>query len=1062
MVSLVLAVIPVIALILYSAWEERSRATLEAKQQTRKTAFVIADQQRHVIVETHNMLSELATLPEIREPDTQGACQQTLLHIQRQNPLYGNIIVVDTKGDLLCSGIAFEKPINFSDRIWFRSTIEAGHFAVGEYIIGRINNMPGLATGYPIRSESGQVTAIVSALIDLKWLKQMVSMIPLPADSVMEIIDVDGKVLLREPDLSGQWIGKPAPEMLTNIERISTRCWGDTEVRGHDGILRLSAIEPLHRIHGDCAYVRVGLSKKRLYRSIDKRLWRYLMAISLFVFLIIVMTWIGSERLITHRFRVLISAAQCLGKGDFSARANLSDRRDEIGQLGVTFDAMAEEIESREKLMIEKDRALKSANRALRVLSAGNRAMFRATNEQSLLNEICRNVVEQAGYPITWVGYSQSEQQIQPVASYGVDIDNIDPRCLDFDPNVLNKVSPGLAAHKGEAVVMRASDTHWRSFQCMIHSDCRAMLSLPLISGKEVFGVFCIYSQDESDAFDPSEVALLEEAAADLAYGIGRLRDQMRRREAESANKIKSEFLANMSHELRTPLNAIIGFSDVIKDGLLGELTQRQKEYITDIYQSGQHLLSLINDILDLSKIEAGKMSLDLEAVSVEELVETSLSVIREKATAHRIKLHCCIEDNLPMIDLDQRKTKQILYNLLSNATKFSADHTQVTLTVQRVGVFEIKNWHSERTTAICLALPEGDFKEFLALSVEDQGIGIQCDDAPRLFQPFSQIDASLARQYEGTGLGLVMVMRMAALHGGTVAVSSDPGQGSCFTVWLPWRRSLSISRQSQVDHISADQGAEPGLVLIVEDNDEAAELECLQLQSVGMNVLRVSCAEEALALLGSRHPMLIVLDILLPGMDGWEFLIQIKREHSPWRYVPVVIASVAVDNNKGFALGAAQILQKPIARSELDALVQRIDTNLGDVCEKKVLIIDDDARSVEIFAAYLSGSGYRALGAQTARAGIDLAGEELPDLILLDLMMSDMSGFDVVDALRVNATTARIPIVVVTAKQLTAKDRAALNGHVNAILQKTTFNHERFIGEVKRALVQKDMNADE
>ncbi len=241
----------------------------------------------------------------------------------------------------------------------------------------------------------------------------------------------------------------------------------------------------------------------------------------------------------------------------------------------------------------------------------------------------------------------------------------------------------------------------------------------------------------------------------------------------EEANRMKSSFLANMSHELRTPLNAIIGFSEVLKDGLMGDLTAQQKEYAEDIFASGSHLLSLINDILDLSKVEAGKMSLELEQLQVAPLLHAGLQVVREKALAHRLHLSAEIADGLGDIWLDERKTKQILYNLLSNAVKFTPEGGSVHVTARRVGAELVA---------------DGAFAAYLELSVRDSGIGVSTADQERLFQPFTQIDSTLARRYEGTGLGLAMVKGLAELHGGRVGLQSEPGKGSAFTVFLPWR----------------------------------------------------------------------------------------------------------------------------------------------------------------------------------------------------------------------------------------------------------------------------------
>ncbi|MEJ2691608.1 MAG: response regulator [Candidatus Thiodiazotropha sp.] len=1059
LLSITLSITPVIALILYTAWEERSRAQLDAERQTRQTAISVADEHRRLITQADRLLVDLATIPEIRSVKPSHACDEALSSVLAHNPVYGNIVVVNTKGDMLCSGIRHPGHLNFSDRIWFRRTVATRQFSVGEYLNSKLTGLPSLGLGYPLHSDKGQFVGVVSSVIDLTWLKQMLENLPLPKDSVLVVVDPYGTVLIREPDPKGKWTGKPAPS-LSNIEMTNDRpCKGFTEVLGQDGILRLSAIEPLQMMGDRCAYIRVGMSKQQLYEPIERRLWRYLIAITLFVLLSFGGTWIGGEHLILRRFRALSAAAEQFGKGDFSTRGNLPQSQDEIGRLAATFDVMASSIEKREQLIVAVDHALKRANRALTVLSSGNRAMLRATNEQSLLDEICLIMVEQGGYPVAWVGYAEASMRIRPVASHGIEIETLEPRWLTFDPALSGDTSPGMAIRTKMPAILNSSDSNWRSLARMIPLDCQAVISLPLATDGKVFGVLSIYSQEQMAAFDASEIELLEEAAADLAFGIGRLQDQILRREAESANKIKSEFLANMSHELRTPLNAIIGFSDILKDGLIGELTRQQKEYVTDIYHSGQHLLSLINEILDLSKIEAGKMSLDLETSQVATLVENSLSVIREKAAARHIHLHCHIKARLPNIRLDVRKTKQILYNLLSNAIKFSFDDGPVTINARRVSRREVEHWSSDRSNTIRLPLPAGEFTEFLEVSVEDLGIGIKREQAPRLFQPFSQVDASLSRRYEGTGLGLVMVMRMAALHGGTVAVASEHRRGSCFTVWLPWRAALELSGSPLEKGEPANVGAEPRVVLVVEDNDAAAELERLQLQSGGMTVIRATSAEAALELIGQRHPLLIVLDIFLPGIDGWEFLTRIKREDSPWRHVPVVIVSVAADTKTGFVLGASQVLQKPITRDDLNLVLRRIGLNREDAESIRILIIDDDPNTLEILAAYMAEPGYQTLRAHGGREGIEMARVRLPDLILLDLMMPEVSGFDVVEALRTDVQTHAIPIVIITAKQLSLEDRKTLNGHVTAILQKADFNPGRFLSEVSRALIHNSGN---
>ncbi|MCK9389556.1 MAG: response regulator [Sulfuritalea sp.] len=527
----------------------------------------------------------------------------------------------------------------------------------------------------------------------------------------------------------------------------------------------------------------------------------------------------------------------------------------------------------------------------------------------------------------------------------------------------------------------------------------------------------------------------------------------------EEASRMKSEFLANMSHELRTPLNAIIGFSEVLKDGLLGELAPQQKEYVNDIFTSGNHLLSLINDILDLSKVEAGKMTLELEPQQAATLVQSSLQVVREKAMAHHLHLTAEVAedmDELGDVWLDQRKAKQILYNLLSNAVKFTPESGEVRVTVRRVGREVV---------------PDGCFEYYLELAVSDTGIGICAKDQVRLFQPFNQIDSTLARRYAGTGLGLAMVKRLAELHGGAVALQSTPGKGATFTVWLPWRTecdppgdkpvdadvvSASVCVSAGAAYVEPAPGVGQPLALVIEDDDQAAELLRLQLDGAGFRVVRTATAEAALQLAAHECPDLVTLDIMLPGMDGWDFLKRFKR-YPQYAGVPVVIVSIVADRNRGLSLGASQVLQKPVSRKELARALAAAGIPAGtNDKQRTVLVVDDDPKAVKLLGSYLNSAGYRVLSAINWQEGIDLARGQTPDLIVLDLLMPEVNGFEVVEALKRDAVMAMIPIIIVTAKQMSAEDHARLTGDVMKVIEKSEFDQGQFIGEVRRAMIWK------
>ena len=527
--------------------------------------------------------------------------------------------------------------------------------------------------------------------------------------------------------------------------------------------------------------------------------------------------------------------------------------------------------------------------------------------------------------------------------------------------------------------------------------------------------------------------------------------------ELEHASRMKSEFLATMSHELRTPLNSVIGFSEALKDGLMGELTSSQKEYIGDIFTSGQHLLSLINDILDLSKVEAGMMNLELEAVDVSLLLTNALSIVREKASARSIGLDLELDPDLGVAQLDMRKTKQIVYNLLSNAVKFSSQDGLVSLRARHVkrgavgmlaGTWPVRSFE----------LADTEFTKFLEICVTDAGIGISQENMAKLFQAFTQIDSTLARKFEGTGLGLAMVKQMTELLGGTVAVASKENEGACFAAWVPLRTSTSTAseRSGAAPESAPAPVANQRVALVVEDDDDAADLVRNLLQAEGITVLRASSAEQGLALAPEQDLDLITVDAQLPGTDGWAFLAGI-REHVTLGKVPVVVISGAPQGPPvALPAGAAALLQKPISGSALKKALTDLGFHESQYQTRTVLVVDDDPKAVEVIAAFLPSPAYATVRAYGGREAIVLARRMRPDLILLDLMMPDVSGFNVVQTLKSDPSTASIPILVITAKRVTALDRQALSadpGHVVRIIEKAGFNSSDFMAEVRHAL---------
>jgi CheY-like chemotaxis protein/nitrogen-specific signal transduction histidine kinase len=523
---------------------------------------------------------------------------------------------------------------------------------------------------------------------------------------------------------------------------------------------------------------------------------------------------------------------------------------------------------------------------------------------------------------------------------------------------------------------------------------------------------------------------------------------------------MKSEFLATMSHELRTPLNSVIGFSEALKDGLLGELTESQQEYIGDIFTSGQHLLSLINDILDLSKVEAGMMNLEMEVVDARQLLSNALSIVREKALARSISLDLELDEHVGVTQLDVRKTKQIVYNLLSNAVKFSSQGDLVSLRARQVprsvvgtleGTWPVRSFE----------LAENEFTWFLEICVTDAGIGISEENLAKLFQAFTQIDSSLARKFEGTGLGLAMVKQMSELLGGTVAVASREGQGACFAAWIPlqtFTQPPSAERTDVEAEMTTPRQIIDRVALVVEDDDFAADLVSSLLQAEGFAVLRARSALQALEMASAQDLDLITVDTERPGIDGWQFLATI-REDASLAVVPLVVGSGTSEGPLALAGGAGAVLEKPVSACALKLALGNLGFHEAKDQTRTVLVVDDDPKAVELIAAHLRIPAYVVVRAYGGQEAIALAHRVCPDLILLDLMMPEVSGFDVVRALKSDPSTSGIPILVITAREITALDRAVLNAdpsHAIANIKETGFNASDFMAEVRRALPQR------
>jgi signal transduction histidine kinase/DNA-binding response OmpR family regulator len=495
---------------------------------------------------------------------------------------------------------------------------------------------------------------------------------------------------------------------------------------------------------------------------------------------------------------------------------------------------------------------------------------------------------------------------------------------------------------------------------------------------------------------------------------------------AEAANRAKSEFLANMSHELRTPLNAIIGYSELLQEEVEDLGQEDALPDLKKINSAGKHLLGLINDILDLSKIEAGKTQLFIENFEIRHVIEEVVNTVQPIASqkSNTIAVECSA--NLGWMDGDVLKIRQILFNLMSNACKFT-EKGNIWLEAAR------------------RKLAAGDEIVFW---VRDTGIGMTPDQLSRLFQPFHQADASTTRKYGGTGLGLAISQRFCRLLGGDISVESRPGEGTAFTCHFPATNAGTAEEQAPLIPDNAEifgNANERRTVLIIDDDPIARDLMTRFLTREGFGVVATGRGNDAITLAKQHRPIAITLDVLMDDTNGWDILSELKADPEV-ADIPVIMVSIIDDKNRGYTLGATDYLTKPVHPERLTAILGKF---LTDGSPGSVLIIEDDDASRQLLRRLLERDGWKIDEAPNALIGLEKVAQAIPSLILLDLMMPEMDGFEFVRRLREHEQYGSIPIVVLTAMTLTAEEKRRLSKHVTRIAFKASTSWTALMAEL-------------